>query len=111
MVHFALLDREQQDELVRRDHRYGHVVCRCETVTEGELIAAMNRPVPCRTMDGLKRRTRLGAGRCQAGFCSPRALGIVSEQLGIPIGGISKNGGGSNLVLGLLGEEEGCSND
>ncbi len=111
MVHFALLDREQQDELVRRDHRYGHVVCRCETVTEGELIAAMNRPVPCRTMDGLKRRTRLGAGRCQAGFCSPRALGIVSEQLGIPIGGISKNGGGSNLVLGLLGEEEGRSND
>lgn len=106
IVHFALLSREEQDELVRKDHRYGHVVCRCETVTEAEIIAALNRPVPVRTMDGLKRRTRQGAGRCQAGFCSPRVLGIVARELGVTIEQISKNGDGSFYVTGLLGAGE-----
>ena len=106
LVHFALLSPGEQDELVMRDRRYGHVVCRCETVTEGEIIEALHRIVPCTTMDGLKRRTRLGAGRCQAGFCSPRALGIVARELGVDVGDISKNGDGSRYVLGLLGELE-----
>ncbi len=106
LVHFALLSQEEQDELVMKDHSYGHVVCRCETVTEGEIMAALHRPVPCTTMDGLKRRTRLGAGRCQAGFCSPRALGIVARELGVDVGDISKNGDGSHYVLGLLGEQQ-----
>lgn len=107
IVHFALLTRSQQDELVMRNHRYGHVVCRCETVTEGEILDALRRPVPCTTMDGLKRRTRLGAGRCQAGFCSPRALGIVAEELGRSVDAISKNGDGSRYVVGVLSGQEG----
>lgn len=107
LVHFALLTRDEQDELVKKDHRYGHVVCRCETVTEAEILEALRRPVPCLTMDGLKRRTRLGAGRCQAGFCSPRALGIIAGELGVPIEAISKNGDGSFFVTGLLGADGG----
>ena len=107
LVHFAGLSRGEQDRLVMGDHRYGHVICRCETVTEAEIIEALRRPVPCRTMDGLKRRTRLGAGRCQAGFCSPRALGIVAKELGVPVDAISKNGNGSFYVTGLLDCAEG----
>ena len=107
LVHFAGLSRQEQDRLVMDDHRYGHVICRCETVTEAEIIEALRRPVPCRTMDGLKRRTRLGAGRCQSGFCSPRALGIVARELGVTVDSISKNGDGSFYVTGLLDGAEG----
>lgn len=111
ITHFARQSRDRQEELIRSDRRYGHVVCRCETVTEAEIAQALGRPVPCTTMDGLKRRTRLGAGRCQAGFCTPRAIGIIAEELGLPVDKVSKNGDESYLVRGLVGEEGGCRHD
>lgn len=111
ITHFARQSRDRQEELIRSDRRYGHVVCRCETVTEAEIAQALGRPVPCTTMDGLKRRTRLGAGRCQAGFCTPRAIGIIAEELGLSVDKVSKNGDESYLVRGLVGEEGGCRHD
>lgn len=68
IVTFCDKSREQQAELIEHNPRYGRIVCRCETVTEAEIVQALNRPVPCTTVDGVKRRTHAGMGRCQAGF-------------------------------------------
>ena len=92
------LSRDEHAELIARDPRYGHVVCRCETVTEGEIVAAMYRPIPARTYDALKRRTRLGSGRCQGGFDLPLVLGIMARELGVSPLELTKRGGASRLV-------------
>ena len=78
------------------------MVCRCETVTEAEIRAAIRRPVGARSIDGVKRRTRAGMGRCQGGFCSPRVAEILSEELGIPMTQVTKNGGNSYLLTGTI---------
>lgn len=85
-------------EIVRTDQNYGEIVCRCEHVSRGEIIDAINRPVPARTLDAIKRRTRATSGRCQAGFCGPRILEILSEQMEIDPLKITKKGGNSNLL-------------
>ena len=72
-------------ELVKKDASYGRIICRCETVTEGEIRAAIRARVGARTLDGLKRRTRSGMGRCQGGFCTPRLLEILSQELNLPM--------------------------
>ena len=95
---FAELSHRQQQELIERDPRYGRVVCRCEMVTEGEIVAAIHAPVPARTYDGLKRRTRLGAGRCQGGFDTPRVINILARELGVQRTGVSKRGKGSEFL-------------
>ena len=69
-------------------------MCRCETVTEGEILDAIQRPLGATTLDGVKRRTRAGMGRCQAGFCSPKTILLLAEKLGVGIGDIRKNGRG-----------------
>ena len=66
------LSREEYQKLIRKNPAYGNVICRCETVTEGEIVEAIHRPIPAKSLDGVKRRTRAGMGRCQAGFCSPK---------------------------------------
>lgn len=71
-------------ELVERDPSFGRVVCRCEEVTEGEIRAAVRARVGARTLDGIKRRTRSGMGRCQGGFCTPRLIEILGAELGLP---------------------------
>lgn len=81
---------------------YAKVVCRCEAVTEAEIRQAIRRPVGARTMDGIKRRTRAGMGRCQAGFCMPRTLEILSEELGVSPLGVTKSGTGSELIEDFL---------
>ena len=68
-------------------------------VTEGEIIDAIHRPLGARSLDGVKRRTRAGMGRCQAGFCSPRTMEIINRELGIPMEKITKLGGDSRMVL------------
>ena len=88
----ADLSLEEKNELIKKDPRYGSIVCRCEMVTEGEIVDAIHRPIGARTMDGVKRRTRAGMGRCQAGFCTPRTMEILSRELGIPMTEISKKG-------------------
>ncbi len=84
-------------ELVNQDNRYGHVVCRCETVTEGEIVEAIRRGAS--TLDGVKFRTRAGMGRCQGGFCTPRVVKILARERGLSEGEITKKGSGSRLLL------------
>jgi glycerol-3-phosphate dehydrogenase len=91
------LSEEQQKELVFRDNRYGHVVCRCETVTEGEIVEAIRRGAT--TLDGVKFRTRPGMGRCQGGFCTPRVVQILARELGLSEEKITKKGRESRLLL------------
>ena len=99
---FADMNDEERSEAVIRDPAYGNIVCRCEVVTEAEIRQAIRRPVGARSVDGVKRRTRAGMGRCQGGFCSPRAVQILSEETGIPLQKITKNGGKSFLLTGSV---------
>ncbi len=94
---FRNLDRAAQRSLIEKNPRYGQIVCRCEHVTEGEIVEALNRPVPALTLDAVKRRTRAGMGRCQGSFCLPRVLMIMSRELGIPQEKLTKSGAGSHL--------------
>jgi glycerol-3-phosphate dehydrogenase len=94
---FNELSEEQQKELIANDHRYGHVVCRCETVTEGEIVEAIRSGAT--TLDGIKFRTRAGMGRCQGGFCTPRVVKILARELGLPEEKITKKGRESRLLL------------
>ncbi len=102
IVRFHELSRERQDELIRNDPRYGTVICRCETVTEGEIMDAIHRPIPARSMDAVKRRVRAGMGRCQGGFCGPRVLEILARELGVPVEEITKNQTGSRMIAGMV---------
>ncbi len=94
---FRALNLKARKKLIGEDHRYGQIVCRCEQVTEGEVIAALNRPVPVTTLDAIKRRTRAGMGRCQGSFCLPRLALIMARELGVPIHKLTKSGPGSPL--------------
>lgn len=87
--------------LIRENPAYGQIICRCEQVTEGEIIAAIRRPLGARSLDGVKRRTRAGMGRCQAGFCSPRVMEILARELGVSQAQITKCGGASRLIVGV----------
>lgn len=95
------LTPEQRNELIEKNPAYGTIICRCEMVSEGEMIDAIHRPLGARTLDGLKRRTRGGMGRCQAGFCTPRTMEILSRELGISEQDITKAGGTSKLLMGI----------
>lgn len=94
----------QREAAIARDPDYAKIVCRCELVTEAEIRAAIRRPVGACTVDGVKRRTRAGMGRCQAGFCLPRTLELLAEELAVPELSITKCGGESRyLKSGLFG--------
>ena len=95
---FCEMTDDERASAVRKDPAYGNIICRCETVTEAEIRSAIRRPVGARTVDGVKRRTRAGMGRCQGGFCSPRVAQILSEETGIPLPEITKDGGESRLL-------------
>lgn len=92
IAHFALLSQDEQNALIKQNPAYGKIVCRCETVTEGEILDAINRPLGATTLDGVKRRTRAGMGRCQAGFCSQTTMALIADKLGIKIEDVRKNG-------------------
>jgi glycerol-3-phosphate dehydrogenase len=94
---FSELPEEGKEELIAEEARYGHVVCRCETVTEGEVIEAIRRGAT--TLDGIKFRTRAGMGRCQGGFCSPRLIKILARELNISEEEVTKKGGQSRHLL------------
>ena len=104
---FSECSDEERRELIAKDPAYGRIVCRCETVTEAEVRQAIKRPVGARNLDALKRRVRTGAGRCQAGFCCPRALEILCEELGKTPTEITKFGGASHLLAGRIGGKGG----
>ena len=94
------LDREQRNLLIQEKPEYGNIVCRCEMITEGEIIDAIQRPLGARSLDGVKKRTRVGMGRCQAGFCSPKTMEILARELHIPISEVTKSGGDSGIIRG-----------
>lgn len=100
---FRDMTPEEQYEAVKADPSYGNIVCRCEVVTEAEIIAAIHRPVGAATIDAVKRRTRSGMGRCQGGFCSPRVAGLIAKECGIPLAEVTKNGGKSYILTGEIG--------
>jgi glycerol-3-phosphate dehydrogenase len=91
---------EERQALMDKDPRYGNVICRCETVTEAEIVQAIHRQPGARDVDGIKRRVRAGLGRCQAGFCGMRVPGILARELGIELTGVTKKGKGSELLVG-----------
>lgn len=95
---FRDLSKEEQKILVQNDPRYGRIVCRCESVTEGEIVAEIHAPVPAKTYDAIKRRTWLGTGRCQGGFDTPRVVEILARELGVSPTQITKKGPGSEFL-------------
>lgn len=105
IVHMEDLSMEEKNEMIKKNPQYGNIVCRCEMVTEGEIVDAINRPLGARSLDGVKRRTRQGMGRCQAGFCTPRTMEILSRELGIPMTEITKKGEGSSMLVGKIKED------
>lgn len=100
------LSLKERNELIRKYPAYGTVICRCESVTEGEIIDAIRRPVGARSLDGIKRRTRAGMGRCQSGFCSPRTMEILERELHLSMEQITKSGGSSRIVAGRTKEDK-----
>lgn len=87
---FRDLDNTEKNELIRENNLYGRIICRCETITEAEILDAIHRPCGARTVDGVKRRTRAGMGRCQGGFCGPRVTQILARELQIPVTEVRK---------------------
>jgi glycerol-3-phosphate dehydrogenase len=104
---FRHLSREEQDELIHRDPAYGRIICRCESVTEGEILAAMRSPVPPASVDAVKRRTRAGMGRCQGGFCQPRVLELLARELKTDLTAITLRGEGTNILVADTRSEAG----
>ena len=95
------LSIEERNELIKSCPAYGNIICRCEMISEGEILDAIHRPLGARSLDGVKRRTRAGMGRCQSGFCSPRTMEILERELSTTMYDITKNGGTSNIVIGV----------
>ncbi len=99
IIRFRNLRSDEADRLIKADPSYGRLVCRCEKVTEGEVIDSIRRPAGALDVDGVKRRTRAGMGRCQGGFCTPRIIELLSEELGIPYAEVTKKGGASQILI------------
>jgi len=90
---------KEKQALIRENPAFANVICRCEGVTEGEILAAIHRPLGAKTLDAVKRRTRAGMGRCQAGFCAPKVMEILARELGCDISEITKCGGKSKFIM------------
>ena len=95
------LSKEERIQLIKEKPEYGNIICRCEMITEGEIIDAIRRPLGAKSLDGVKRRTRAGMGRCQAGFCSPRTMEILARECHKSMFEITKSGGNSQIVKGI----------
>lgn len=97
-VRFRHMSTEERAELIKKNKAYGRIVCRCETITEGEILDAIHAPAGARDVDGVKRRTRAGMGRCQGGFCGSKVVEILARELGVPMNEITKFGGQSKIM-------------
>ncbi len=111
IVNPAELPFEERRALIAENPAYGRIICRCEGISEGEILDAIHRPLGAKSLDGVKRRVRAGMGRCQGGFCGPKVMEILARELGVPMETITKSGGGSRMILGKdkegFGEEAG----
>lgn len=104
-VRFAHLPDAEKRELVQKEPLYGRIVCRCETVTEGEIVAACHSPIPPRSIDGIKRRVGAGMGRCQGGFCGPRVMEILCRECGLSPLEVPQDQAGSYLLAAQTKQE------
>ena len=96
----ATLSIEERNELIKKQPAYGNIICRCEMVTEGEILDAIHSTLGARSLDGVKRRTRAGMGRCQAGFCSPKTMEILEREVPMSMFDVTKNGKDAKIVFG-----------
>ena len=101
----ALASDQERHKLIRENPAYGNVICRCEMVTEGEIVDAINRTLGATTTDGIKRRTRAGMGRCQSGFCNPKVVEILARERKVDESSIRKSGEDSWYILPPVEEE------
>lgn len=99
---FAKMSAEEKNAYIQEHPEFGRIVCRCETVSEGEMRLALRQNPPANDVDGIKRRTRGGMGRCQGGFCMPVVMRLISEERGIPMEEVTKNGKTSKFLDGTL---------
>ena len=97
-VRFRHMSNEERKALIEKNPAYGRIICRCETITEGEILDAIRAPAGARDVDGVKRRTRAGMGRCQGGFCGSKVVELLARELGVEINEITKFGGGSKIL-------------
>lgn len=97
---FKKLSDEERAALIKENPLYGKIICRCETVTEGEIVDAIHRPIPATSIDAVKRRCNAGMGRCQGGFCGPRVQEIISRELNIPLEDVPQDRVGMNIITG-----------
>jgi glycerol-3-phosphate dehydrogenase len=102
--YFRELSLEEKNEIIARDPAYAHIICRCEMVSEGEIVEAIRQNPKPRDLDAVKRRTRSGMGRCQGGFCSPYIVEILARELGIDYTEVTKFGGESYINVGKTKE-------
>ena len=102
IVKAADLSLEERNALIKENSAYGQIICRCESISEGEIIDAIRRPLGAKSLDGVKRRVRAGMGRCQAGFCSPRVMEILARELNVSLADITKSGGNSKIIVGTI---------
>lgn len=101
---FRNMSAAEKNAFIRNNPAYGKIVCRCETVSEGEILEAIRRNPPATDVDGVKRRTRSGMGRCQGGFCGPYVMELLAREQGIPLESVTKSGPGSEMVSERIGE-------
>lgn len=98
-VRFRHMTKAEREALIAKNKAYGRIICRCETITEGEILDAIHAPAGARDVDGVKRRTRAGMGRCQGGFCGSKVVEILSRELKVPMNEITKFGGNSKILF------------
>ena len=96
----ATLSMEERNELIKKNPAYGQIICRCESISKGEMLDAINRTLGARDLDGVKRRTRGGMGRCQGGFCSPRVMELLEQEVPMSPFDVTKNGENAKIVFG-----------
>ncbi|MBR3818684.1 MAG: NAD(P)/FAD-dependent oxidoreductase [Clostridia bacterium] len=97
-VRFRHMTNDERKALIEKNPAYGRIICRCETITEGEILDAIHAPAGARDVDGVKRRTRAGMGRCQGGFCGSKVVELLAKELGVEINKITKCGGNSKIL-------------
>ncbi|MCI1735486.1 MAG: NAD(P)/FAD-dependent oxidoreductase [Bacilli bacterium] len=98
-TYFKEMSMEDKKKAIQADSRYGQVICRCETVTEAEILAAIHAPIPAHTIDGVKRRTNAGMGRCQGGFCGPKIFHLLMDSLHLKYNEVYQDKTGSQIVV------------
>lgn len=105
-IHFMELSNEEKAEVIKKDPRYGRIICRCESITEGEIVDVIHRMVGAKTVDGVKKRCRPGMGRCQGGFCGPRVQEILARELNKKLDEIVQDKVGSYILTGETKKQE-----